>query len=208
MDLTVEVVDALRPSPSYGQNAFRLLSANGAARLQLALHIPDRLAEDTRAASQKQRDTLEAFFLGHDLLPPACGWQQASALLDIRSLSFAVAETLRDGFFAANRVTTASLIATYISRSPFLCAVARGWSLGARKETAEIAELSWRFLVGSAYFKELFNFSAIARDDLVRAMAELEKSADQQFPRLCRVGAIDRGRCSSQQGLLPGASGA
>lgn len=178
MDLRIKVVEAVTPSPAYGQLAFRLSESGGDTILSLALHIPERLAEDRKPVSTKQRDTLETFFLGHDVLPRGCGWQQASALLDIRSLSFAVTETLHDGFWAANRVALAPLIATYISQSPYLRAVARGWSLGTRQDGADHPTSAWLSLVGGGYYRELFEFSVVARADFMRAWADQEAAAN------------------------------
>lgn len=171
-------------TPSYTQNVFRLDTTTDGAILRLALHLPKRLSEDRKPASQKQRSTLHSFYYENDVLPLGSGWQQASVLLNIRSLSYAVSETLEDGFLAANRMMVAPLIAAYISQSPYLRAVARGWSLGTWHEDNRQGHASWLTLISNPFYEELFNFAMAARDDFLRTANELQlPSEDSQQGR-------------------------
>ena len=91
--------------------------------------------------------------------------------MDIRGLAFAISETLEDGFLAANRIRIAPLIAAYISRSPYLMAVARGWTLGTWRDRSTDAQSDWLMLVGSPFYRELLDFALVARADLYGAMS-------------------------------------
>lgn len=183
MVLQIKTVEHVSPQSGYTQDIFRFDKINDALTLRLALNIPDRLEEDRKAASQKQRSTLHSFYYENDLLPANCGWQQASVLLNIRALSYAVSETLEDGFRAERRILIAPLITAYVSQRPYLCAVARGWSLGSwpaenQGSVNRNGSPSWFTLIASPFYEELFNFAEAARGDLNRAIGELPSQSE------------------------------
>lgn len=130
MKFRISVCNTIEEDHTYKQNIFRISPSEDEIIFRILLKIPYRLPEDTKQISQKQLSTISGFYYNSDITPRNCGWQQASALLNLRLLSFAVAETLEDGFLADNRILIAPLISAYISQKPYLCAVARAWSLG------------------------------------------------------------------------------
>jgi hypothetical protein len=165
--LPIELVDEVAPISGYRQEVFRFTASAGDEwHLRLALRIPWRHADDKKPASQKQRETLKTFFWDTDVLPEKAGWQQASRLMDMRGLAYAVSETMDDGFLAANRIALAPLIAAYISRNAYLSAVARGWTLGTWRDSSNRSQSDWLMLVASPFYRELFEFALLAREDL------------------------------------------
>lgn len=177
MTLRLEIVEPLPAAMNYAQNIFRFQTDGDDVVLRLALQVPGKI-DERKAASQKQRSTISSFFFENDILSPDCGWQQASILMNIRSLSYAVSETLEDGFLAANRITLAPLIAAYISQSRYLRAVARGWSLGTWHDNRTQDQASWLSLISSPFYKELFDFAAAAHDDFIRNVVDLLPSTE------------------------------
>lgn len=172
MSLQIQLAQCLEPTPPFRQNIFRFAPDGDAGLiLTLALTLPIRHPGDIRPASQRQRDTLAGFFWGLDLLPSDFGSQQAGRLMDMRALAFAVAETMEDGFLAAHRKQIAPMIASYISRSAYLTAVARGWNRGAKDKTQSSDSLQWQLLVTAPFYKELIEFGLLAREDLSRDIA-------------------------------------
>lgn len=165
--MRVQFANRIEAQEGARQDVFRIeRSSSDELTLTVAFELPARQFGDNKAASGKQRDTLTAFFWGCDLLPENCYWQQASLVMAFRTLAWAVAETMEDGFFAANRIDLAPLIAAYISRDPYLRTVARGWSLG-RWQGASINESTAPlFLVSSPFYRELFDFAFAATSDL------------------------------------------
>lgn len=169
--MPIELAEITEASSHYKQNIFRL-SQVGEANwlLRLTLQLPTRQAGDKKPISAKQRETLAAFFWDTDLLPPIFGWQQAGRLMDMRELAYAVSETMEEGFLAANRMEIAPIIAAYISRSPYLVAVARGWNLGTWRDSSSGEQSNWLMLVASPFYKELLEFALLARHEFEDAM--------------------------------------
>lgn len=169
--MPIELVETVTPSPDYRQDVFRVSpQADDGWLASLVLHLPERQAEDRKVTSKKQRETLAHFFWETDLLPADFGWQQASRLMEMRGLAYAVSETMEEGFLAQNRMAIAPLIAAYISRSPYLRSVARGWSLGTWREASTRSQSDWLMLIASPFYRELLEFALLARDDLCDAM--------------------------------------
>lgn len=166
----------------YTQDTFRIDVDGDDIVFILNLHIPERLEDDKKPISQSQRSTIDGFYYDHEIAPENCGWQQASAMLNVRLLSYAVSETLENGFLAANRIFIAPLIAAYISQNPYLCAVSRGWSLGnwmgseqGSKQPKNKSELIP--LISSPFYKELFDFSQAASTDIARFFERITPEA-------------------------------
>lgn len=177
MTLRLEIVEPLPPATNYAQNIFRFQADGDALILRLALQVPGKM-DERKVASQKQRSTISGFFFENDVLPPDCGWQQASVLMNIRALSYAVSETIDVGFLAANRIALAPLIAAHISQSSYLRAVARGWSLGTWHDNRTQDHASWLSLISSPFYKELFDFATVAHDDFVKNAVDLLPSTE------------------------------
>jgi hypothetical protein len=171
MNIHIELVHNHLPSIEFQQDIFRFVFEHDHSwTLRLALKIPCRRPEDSKPASKRQRDALTSFFWGVDLLPEDLGWQQAGRLMDMRALAFMVAETMEDGFFAANRTQIAPMIASYISQSTYLSAIARGWNLGSKQGSATSDGAQWRTLIASPFYRELLEFGLLAREDLNRPL--------------------------------------
>ena len=170
----MRIVENIEPSELYRQNVFRIVEDEKTWSATIALKLPERQNGDNKSASKNQRDTLESFFWDSDILPPESGWQQASQLMSIRGLSWAVSETLEEGFKADNRIVLAPFIATYISRDPYLCCVARGYSLGTWSNRTNPGENWFLSLISSPFYRELIEFSFLARDDIGDALHRMD----------------------------------
>lgn len=180
--MRIELADELGSSSDYQQDIFRLAAdQTDEWVLTFALKLPRRRHGDNKPISKKQRETLAAFFWGTDLLPEAFGWQQASRLMDMRGLAYAVAETMQDGFLAANRMEIAPIIAAHISRSDYLSAVARSWNLGTWRDHSDRNPSDWLMLVASPFYRELLEFGLAAREDLDRLLNGDGLSASQNL---------------------------
>ena len=166
-NMRIELVERIEPTSGFQQQVFR--AVHDGERdwiLTLALSLPQRQAGDSKSVSEKQRETLAAFFWGADHLPDEFGWQQASQLMNMRGLAYAVAETMNDGFLAANRMEIAPLIAAYISQSAYHSALARAWNLGGGQNYSDRDPSDWLILVASPFYRELLEFGILAREDL------------------------------------------
>lgn len=93
----------------------------------------------------------------------------------VRGLAYAVAETMEEGFLAANRVLMAPLIAGYMSHSPYLLSVARGWSLGTWRDAPTRPQSDWLILVAAPFYRELLEFALLAGDELCSAIHNAEE---------------------------------
>lgn len=165
--MRIELVERIEPVSGFQQQVFRAVrDGKEDWILTLALNLPHRQAGDGKSISKKQRETLAAFFWGADLLPDEFGWQQASQLMNMRGLAYAVAETMNEGFLAANRMEIAPLIAAYISQSAYLSAVARAWNLAGGQNYSDRNPSDWLMLVASPFYRELLEFGILAREDL------------------------------------------
>lgn len=174
--MPIELVESVEQSPDYKQDVFRVsLVEEGELLLRLALKLPGRQPGDKKPTSAKQRETLAAFFWDADLLPSSFGWQQAGRLMDMRGLAYAVSETMEAGFLASNRIAIAPIIAAYISQSPYLVAVARGWNLGTWRDSSTRNQGDWLMLVASPFYKELLEFALAAQHDLEHVTAAARK---------------------------------
>lgn len=171
--MRIELVAEVEPSPHYRQDVFRVSpDPESDWVLSQVLKLPERLHGDNKPASARQRDTLTTFFWGTGPLPRGAGWQQASLLMALRGLAYAVAETMEEGFLAANRVLLAPLVAGYMSRSPYLLSVARGWSLGTWRDAPTGPQSDWLTLIVAPFYRELLEFALLARDDLCSALGD------------------------------------
>lgn len=171
MTIKLKISDLIGYDSINRQNIFRMERTDSGISIDISLEIPRRLKEDKKPISQNQRNTINSFYYNNDILPEDCGWQQASALLNMRSLSFSVSETLENGFLAENRIVIAPLISAYISQKPYLCAVARGWSLGNRPPISSSKADIQRYenfipLISSPFYGELFSFALSAQHDI------------------------------------------
>ena len=170
--MSIQLVTEITPSSDYRQNIFRVLpSSEDGWTVSLLLRPPQRIDGDSQAASKKQRETLTNFFWNTDLLPLDCGWQQASRLMDLRGLAYAVTETMEDGFLAANRIVLAPLLVGFMSCSPYFLSVARGWNLGTWRDESNRNPSDWLILISSPFYRDLLEFALLARDDLRGAIA-------------------------------------
>lgn len=174
--MAIQLVAEVAPSSAYRQDVFRVLpDPEDGWTVSLLLRLPRRVDGDSKSASEKQRETLTSFFWNTDPLPLDCGWQQASRLMDLRGLAYAVTETMEDGFLAANRIVLAPLLAGFMSCSPYLLSVARGWNLGTWREGSNRNQSDWLMLIASPFYRDLLEFALLARDDLYGALASLAK---------------------------------
>jgi hypothetical protein len=173
--MRIDLVTEVEASPHHRQDVFRVSpEAESDWVLSLALKLPERRHGDNKPASARQRDTLATFFWGTDPLPRGAGWQQGSLLMSLRGLAYAVAETMEEGFLADHRILMAPLIAAYMSHSPYLLSVARGWSLGTWREGSTRPHSDWLFLIAAPFYRELLEFALLARDELCSAIGDAE----------------------------------
>lgn len=181
--MLLEVVNVIAPSDqeeAYHQNIVRVIDDNEGLRFQIAFKMPSRLFDDNKEISEKQRSTIDGFFFGNRIAPIDGGWQQASSIISMRLLAYAVAQTLEEGFLAANRILIAPFIAAYISQQPYLCAVARGWSLATWEkvpvqsmDSKNRQSAAWLALITSPFYRELFTFAHLATQDIYNACTDL-----------------------------------